>query len=176
MAVSHDEAAQQRTLSRSVASGQEVAQRALHVCDLLEALADDLPKRAAAHWREAQIQCRTILQPYFGFLHGTVLPKLRQQYRSDTDRRDMLIRLHADCADQLHAIGDLQDLISDALVGDRFEDEPEALGFALRGYFDGLRRDLRWQIDVVWPLAARSWTQTDLDAVLGEIRPMLIPH
>jgi len=148
---------------------------ALHICDLLEALADDLPKRSAPVWRGAQMQCRAVLHPYFAFLNEVVLPKLLRQNNRDADRREVLCRLKSDCGDQIHALSDLDDLMSDALFSDQFTNEPEALGYALRGHFEALRRDLRWQLDVLWPIAARTWTARDVARVteaLGRLNKM----
>lgn len=129
--------------------------QALLVCDLLETLADDLPSRPSKPWRTAQMQCRSVLRPYFTFVHDTVLPRLLLQTGQDVDRKEVLSRLRWDCNDQLHALNDLDELITDALFDDRFAQEPDALGYALRCYFEALRRDLHWQLDVLWPLAAR---------------------
>ena len=135
--------------------------RALHICDLLEALADDLPKRRAPHWREARLQCRSVLLPYFRWMQDLILPELERKSDQNVDRTDVLARLATDYRDQLHSLTDLEDLIADAILCEKFAEEPEALGYALRGHFDSLRRDLSWQLAVLWPLATRLCTDAD---------------
>ncbi|MEM9426958.1 MAG: hypothetical protein AAGA06_09675 [Pseudomonadota bacterium] len=147
----------------------EQTRQALHVCDLLEALADDLPKRVAPVWREVQIQERSFLQPYFEFMNSTVLPTMLRQSDLGVDRSEMLMRLKADCVDRVHAMFDLDELITDALQTDKFDSQPEALGYALRGHFDALRRDLLWQLDVLWPMASRTLSKDDMSIVLSAL-------
>ena len=138
------------------------SRRALQICDLLEALADDLPQRAAPKWRDTQRQCHTVLRPHFLFLSDLVFPVLLTRTKGEVDRQELLLRLRCDCSDQVHALSDLDELLSDAFLVERFANEPESLGFALRGHFEALRRDLYWERDVLWPLAARTLTARDV--------------
>ncbi|MEM8577750.1 MAG: hypothetical protein AAGF60_07850 [Pseudomonadota bacterium] len=150
-------------------------QRALRICDLLEALADDLPKRSVPFWDEAQTQCQSVLRPHFSWLHDIVLPALLQKPEGGVDRLRVLSRLSSDCGDQLHALGDLDDLIADASGSARLSAAPDALGYALRGHFDSLRRDLTWQTDVLWPLAARMCSAPDLHGFVCALgRPQIL--
>ena len=137
--------------------------KALCVCDQLEALADQLPEQSIRDWRITQVQCRTILRPYFEILSEIALPAMLRQSTELDDGFKLLSRFKSDCQDQLHALADLDDMMSDVLSEGRFIDQPEALGFALRGFFEALRRDLCWQFDVLWPLADRTWSQKDAD-------------
>lgn len=130
-------------------------QQALHVCDLMEALADDLPRQVPAAWRAVQWQSRDVLRPYLAFLYDVVLPQMMRRNSGDESQHALLARIKKDCSDRILALSDLDDLISDALLSDTFVGETEALGFALRGHFEPLRRDLLWHSDVLWPLASR---------------------
>ncbi len=133
----------------------ERAKFGLRICDHLEQLADDLPYRDAALWFSVRGQCRLVLRPYFELVNSLVLPSLLGYAAYDAGQVELLSRLATDCRDRCDALVDLDHLLSDAVLADSFVEEPEALGFALRGYFEALRRDLHWQIDVLWPLVTR---------------------
>ncbi len=143
--------------------------RALLVCDQIEALADRLPDQSIREWRIVQLQCRTVLGPYFEVLNEVTLPKMLRQSNLLIDRWDLLARFKSDCLTQIHALTDLDDMISDVLLGQRYINEPEALGFALRCIFEPMRRDLHWQFDVLWPLADRTWSEQDAQQFLDSL-------
>ncbi|MEL6960115.1 MAG: hypothetical protein AAGL89_14310 [Pseudomonadota bacterium] len=147
-------------ISFSISACEAQLQRAFQVCDLLEALADDLPRRQAPVWRETQRQCQSVLRPHFMLLINVVLPILLKRSKENVDREEVLMRLVADNESQLHALEDLDDLLSEAIAPGR-SDNAESLGFALRGFFDTLRHNLTWEVDVVWPLAKRVFTEVD---------------
>lgn len=91
------------------------------------------------------------------------------------DRSDLLARCRVDCQDQLHALSELDAMITDVLMADRLSNEPEALGFALRSFFETLRRDLRWQFALLWPLADRTWSTKDADQILQSFEQLNEP-
>ncbi len=152
-----------------------LTQSALQVCDGLEALADQLPKQSISDWRATQRQCKTLLYPYFSVLNDVVLPKMLLQSVDRNDRSDLLARCRVDCQDQLHALSELDAMITDVLMADRLSNEPEALGFALRSFFETLRRDLRWQFALLWPLADRTWSTKDADQILQSFEQLNEP-
>ena len=78
----------------------------------------------------------------------------------------MLVRLIEDNESQLHALEDLDELLSEALTFD-CADRAETLGFALRGFFETLRRTLTWELDIVWPMAKRILTPMDARELQG---------
>ena len=135
--------------------------RAFEVCELLEFLADELPKQSAPVWREAHIHCKKVLVPHFQFLSSFMISALLRHTIGDVDKQEFLTRLQSDCADQLHRLSDLSDLFSDALGGRLNLQSPEALGFALRGHFEALRYNLNWEADVLLPLASRTFKDDD---------------
>lgn len=143
------------TRSETISMFVSRAHRALQICDLLEALADDLPRRQAPIWREAQVQCRAVLYPHFGFLAERLLPFLLERVEGNEERQELLARLQADGQDQLHALSELDDLMTDVVDTNALYLEPESLGFGLRCFFDAIRSKLNWEIDVIWPLVAR---------------------
>ena len=144
----------------SISACEAQSRRSLQICDLLEALADDLPRCQLPMWRETRRQCQSVLRPHFLFLINVVLPILLKRSRENLDREDMLVRLIEDNESQLHALEDLDELLSEALTFD-CADRAETLGFALRGFFETLRRTLAWELEIVWPMAKRILTPMD---------------
>ena len=147
------------------------AERVLDVCGLLESLADDLPKRSAPVWREAQTQCQITLHPHFLVLTRFVMPTLMRSSKENDDRQELLLRFNLDCAEQLHNLSDLDDLLTYALEDRGPARDAEALGYALRGYFDELRRNIAWETEVIWPLAARALRDEDIAKILEALGP-----
>lgn len=147
-------------ISHSISACEAQLQRAFQVCDLLEALADDLPRRQAPVWRETQRQCQSVLRPHFMLLIDVVLPILLKRSKENVDREGVLMRLVADNESQLHALEDLDDLLSEAITSEQSENA-ESLGFALRGFFETIRHNLTWEVDVVWPIAKRVFSEVD---------------
>lgn len=135
--------------------------RILEICDMLEVLADDLPKQQAPVFREAQRQSQLALKPHYGLLSQHVLPTLLARTEGEDERQDLLLKLHADCLNRVETVEALDDLFDDVLTSNRFDIEPEALGFALRGFFECFRNDAAWQLDVLWPLSLRVLTDED---------------
>lgn len=161
---------------RSISAFAAQTARALQVCDLLEALADDLPRRQAPVWRETQHQCKSVLGPHFSFLVSDVLPTLLKRSSESADREDVLVRLMNDNQDQLDALEDLDDLMSEALISERFDQNAESLGYALRGYFETLRHNLRWELDVLWPLSKRILSVEDVRKLRAELSSSTALH
>lgn len=152
------------------------SKRILQICDLLEALADDLPRRPAAVWREARAQVAAVLTDHFLTLTKAVLPALICRTQDEVDRKEILSRLGADFNDQVHRIGDLDELLGEALAPDTCQIGPEALGYALRDHFDSLRRHVRWETDVLWPMMSRILTRAEFGAVAKTFGPPVVQH
>lgn len=154
---------------RVLAYLMERSQRVLQICDLLEALADDLPKRSIPMWRETKKQCALALSSHFALVVGVVVPMLLERSDGVADREDVILRVKADCTDLNHRVSDLEELFSDALSTSTYRIKSEALGFALRAHFEALRRHIGWETDVLWPLALRILTPEDLDNLADTI-------
>lgn len=157
MRTARNTAAKDRPVVRAVSNCRDKTHNALLLCDLLEELADALPHLPITSWRTSHVQCQSLLPPYFRALNDLVIPEMVKHNAKTLDRIELLVRLKADCLDQAYATQELEFLISQVLSGKRPANEPETLGFALRGHFEPLRRNLLWQADVLWPLAVRTW-------------------
>ncbi|MEM6595589.1 MAG: hypothetical protein AAF672_12440, partial [Pseudomonadota bacterium] len=141
------------------------AERVADMAKLLETLADTLPKCSPPMWRVAQIRCGTTLKPHFMTLTRHVIPTLSGYKNNSIDQHALLMRFDLDCIEQLHSLTDLDDLLSDVLEDRGPAKDAEALGYALRGHFDEIRRTLAWETEVIWPLAARVLRGRDIDRI-----------
>lgn len=151
--------------SLPLAQVAEHARRVGDLCDLLEAIADDLPRKTKPIWREVIRLCSTIIPNHYDDVIGVVVPVLMRRTEGDIDCESVLRRLHADYIDGRVRLPELTDILDDAIRSDGPAIEPEALGFALRSFFQAIRRQTDWEIDVLLPLANRRLTREDLDEI-----------
>ena len=122
-------------------------ERTLEICDLLESLADDLPRRPLAVWREAKHQCRRVLQHHVAIGAEQVAHLLGRLTPGTEDQRAVLLHFEAEYTTIGCRLDDLDDLLSDAVSPDRTCIGAEALGYALRSHFDALRQHIGWERD-----------------------------
>ena len=143
----------------------EHADRVNQMCDILEALADDLPRRPAPVWREAKRMCNSVIPGHYQDVLTVLMPILLRRIAGELDCEDTLRRLQEDFEDEACRLTELNDLLEEALTADRCSIGPEALGYALRGFFNVLRRNTSWETKVLLPLATRRLTADDLNEI-----------
>ena len=154
------------------------ARRVSQMCDLLEALADDLPLRPAPVWREATMLCNDIIPKHFQNILTVLVPILKRRIEGELECEDLVQRLQADFEDEACRLSELNDLLVEAIEPQPDADttshkiEPEALGYALRGFFTALRRIGSWEVEVLLPLASRRLIEEDLDEMAMRLRPI----
>ncbi|MEM7521887.1 MAG: hypothetical protein AAF307_12730 [Pseudomonadota bacterium] len=136
--------------------------RTLEICELLESLADDLPRRPIAVWREAKHQCRKVLQHHITLGTEQIGQVLGHPAHRSEDQRAILLRFQTEYHNIGARLDDLDDLLYDAVSPDRTCIGAEALGYALRSHFDALRQHIGWENDVLLPMLARLVTGADL--------------
>lgn len=139
------------------------AQRAL--ADLLESLADSLPdcvNRAAAALAASML--RTAYPRHCAAEDAALFPVLERVCAEEVTLKAMrqAAREHEDTAGQAIELAEALD----ALAASGRPENPESLGFMLRGFFDGLRRHLDWCEAAILPRARRLFEGRD-EAELG---------
>lgn len=132
------------------------------MCNILESIADSLPDL---------VDCRLC-----GSLAGILRVDLPAVHRSEEVALFPLIELRAEPDDgvagmlarlrQEHAIDEgyaqeLGDLL-DTLSGGVRPDNPDMIGYMLRGFFESYRRHVVWEQAILLPLARRRLTGADL--------------
>ncbi len=167
----------QSTASSPLKNMADNAKRVAQICDLLEAMADDLPRRPAPVWREAALMCDEVVKKHYKSVLDVLLPVLETRIRGDEDYAAVLDRLHGDFEEEASRLSELSALMIDALEDSRGQIGAEALGYALRGFFGALRRNVSWEMDVLLPLAKRRLNVDDLSKIrqLMKIDPMTRP-
>ncbi|MEM6634546.1 MAG: hypothetical protein AAF667_01525 [Pseudomonadota bacterium] len=141
------------------------AERVAELCDLLEVLADDLPRKAPPVWREAVRLSSTIIPDHIDNIAHVLLPLLARRTRGETFCDTVLRRLQTEYQDCQSQLPELTDLLGNGLSEQMPGLAPEALGFALRGHFEMIRRQIDWERDVLLPLARRCLIAADFNVI-----------
>lgn len=149
----------------------ERAQRVDQMCDLLEALADDLPRFPVPVWRETTRMCMTVIPGHYQDILTVLMPVLLRRTEGELDCEDTLRRLQADFEEEACRLTELSDLLEEAVDAKRCTIGPEALGYALRGFFSNLRRNTSWETKVLLPLANRRLNADDLHEIALNLLP-----
>lgn len=139
------------------------AHRIKELCDLLEALADDLPRRSPAVWREASRLSSTVLPRHFQAVSTVLLPCLSETASESVVTRPALAQLQRDFDDCTACLPELSDLLEQASGTGPSDLPSEAVGYALRCFFAEIRRQIAWEEAVVLPLAFETCRPVDLD-------------
>lgn len=137
----------------------------LELCDLLEALADGLPRSVNQEWAAFAIEILSESWPAHVALEEDVLfPLLRARAATDATLTEILSRLeqeHVSDEDFAHEIAEeLTVLISEGAARN-----PDMLGYMLRGFFDSQRRHVAWENMVLLPVARRLLGEADLTSM-----------
>ncbi|MEL7166852.1 MAG: hypothetical protein AAGL96_15385 [Pseudomonadota bacterium] len=141
------------------------ARRVAELCDLLEAIADDLPRQPKPIWSEVRRLCGATIQQHYDEVLRALVPVLMRRTRGDADCEDMLNRMRLDYVDGQVRLPELEELLNDASRVNGPGLGANALGFALRSFFETIRRQTDWEMDVLLPMARRRLTPSDLAEV-----------
>ena len=143
---------QQQTALNLLALFRQQLEKSSEICDMLESMADDLPRRSATIWRTAKHQCRQVLEDHITLGSELIIPTLSAHVESNALHRNVLSRFHLEYQALANFSDNLDDLLDDALSNDQANIGSEALGFALRTHFDLLRKTIGWELDVLEPM------------------------
>lgn len=134
----------------------------LELCDLLEAIADGLPAtfdRALATVAIAILP--SSLPAHTSFEDDAFFPVLRRRAASNAELCAALECLGAEHDRDSGALIEVTDALKSAVGAGRVEN-PEMLGYLLRGFFESHRRHIAWEERVVIPAARAVLTPEDL--------------
>jgi hemerythrin-like domain-containing protein len=145
----------------------------LKFCDLLEAIADDLPHNVHRAQATAAVTALENLPAHHRFEETTLFPLLRKRAKP-RDNIDLIIdhlaMEHAVDESLASELGEELEL----LCAGRDLANANLTGYMLRGFFENYRRHVGWENVVLLPLAERRLSADDLDhltVVLQEARP-----
>ena len=145
-------------------------QRVAEICDLLEALADDLPEKSNDLWREAARRCGSDIPRHYDEINRALLPLLKMRLGA-TPEVAALERFEADTQEDSFRASELLDLLGGAELSRTRKLDADAVGYALRGFFLAIRRQVLWERDVLLPLADRILTKADLARLAARLTP-----
>jgi hemerythrin-like domain-containing protein len=144
----------------AVIKEEHALQRSL--CDILERIADGLPEDIDPDLAESAANLlETAYRTHVHFEDDQFYPLLRRRAPRDARLIGVLDQLHAEHArDEGFALEIIDELQHLARAG--YAANPNMLGYMLRGFFEGQRRQLEWEDALVLPMAEAVLERSDL--------------
>jgi len=132
------------------------------LCDALERIADDLPDNVDRTLVSAVLpMLRDDLIVHIRDEDEGLLPLLQKRTLPDDNFDQILMVLSLEHAADEGFADEIVDHLEDLSHSQR-PDNPDMLGYMLRGFFETQRRHVAWENAVVMPLAYARLTQDDL--------------
>jgi len=133
------------------------------MCDAMERIADGLPDEVD---RRLCAQVASCLQFDLPLHHHdeeeALFPLLRKRALPEDGLDKILERLAAEHSSDNDFASEIAEALETLGQGGR-PDNPEMLGYMLRGFFERYRRHIHWENQLVMPLARLRLTREDLD-------------
>ena len=152
------------------------------LCDALERIADGLPDDIDAELCASVVTELVVDMPrHHRDEEEGLFPLLEARARSDDNVAAHLALLRFEHATDESYAEELNDVLTALSVGQRPEN-PDMIGYMLRGFFESYRRHLKWENLVLLPLARERLTGADLTTLTDVIRahredmPAVIAH
>lgn len=139
----------------------------LGICDCLEKIADGLPADVDRNLCSAVIRSlRVDLPVHHRNEEEGLFPLLEMHAKPQDNITDVLARLALEHATDESYAAELLDSLESLARGEPPQN-PNMLGYMLRGFFESYRRHIYWENTIVLPLAQLRLSQSDLD-ILSE--------
>lgn len=154
------------------------SKRVSNLCRLLETLADELPKQLPARWRQAAVESLVAAPQHFDLMTQTFFPLLLRRHELGADFGPFLRLLHKEYVECEASLAELQELLAESLTSGAGGLSPDALGYALRSFFDSIQRRTIWEQEVLLPLADRLLSAQDLKQIsvaLEDVNVTMLP-
>jgi len=133
----------------------------LNLCDLLERIADNLPEPLDRELASTGIiMLRHCLKWHIALEEGYLYPVLAKRAAPGELTEAMLVQIRAEHAADECLAHDTADQLEQTLARGHVEN-PEMLGFMLRGFFEGRRRHITCEDEFILPLARRRLARDD---------------
>lgn len=132
------------------------------ICDLVETIADSLPEASSLICLRAAAVLRNDLPLYQADVGRYLFPQLRLRNADQKWIALLLSQIETDHQQLEICIDEVADLLERIGEGHARLQERTVAGYALRCFFDGLRRHISWEQNLILPLANESLTQADL--------------
>ncbi len=132
------------------------------LCDELETIADGLPDEIDTSLCASMVRALRLDVPVHHRDEEDVLfPMLAARALPEDGIADILQQLNFEHAADESFATELLDHLEVMAAGGR-PDNPDMVGYMLRGFFEGYRRHLVWEQSVILPLARRRLSQEDM--------------
>lgn len=164
----HDKASSEKTGTQpgqypdELARLNEALKTKRGICDLVETIADSLPEPSSLICLRAAAVLRNDLPLYHADLGQCLFPQLRVRHSGSKWIMLMLNQIEADHQQLEMSIDEVADLLERIGTGRARIQERNVAGYALRGFFEGLRRHICWERNLILPLASESLTKDDM--------------
>ncbi len=136
------------------------------LCEWLERIADGLPDNApSALCRKAADALQGAMRRHHREEEEALFPLLLTRAEEADMATEIVARLREEHASDEGFAEELVDILA-ALEGGERIDNPDMLGYMLRGFFENYRRHIIWENTVVIPLARRRLTPQDTTVLL----------
>jgi Hemerythrin HHE cation binding domain len=132
------------------------------ICDLAETIADTLPEPSSLVCLRVAVVLRNDLPLYHADCGRCLFPRLRLRHSGIRWLVLMLEQIEAEHSQIEIAVDEVADLLERIGSGRANVQERNVAGYALRGFFEGLRRHISWERNLILPLAHESLTADDL--------------
>ena len=141
----------------------------VQICDAMERIADGLPDEVDRRLCAQVASCLEFDLP----LHHhdeefALFPLLRKRALPEDGLDNILDRLVAEHSSDNDFASEISEALETLGQGGRPEN-PEMLGYMLRGFFERYRRHVQWENTLVMPLARLRLTPDDLDALQAKM-------
>ena len=135
------------------------------ICDCLEEIADGLPNRVDQDTCE---KVTRFLQTELPLHHLDeeigLFPLLRNHLDNEPELAEIIDHLSREHESDENYASELMEDLDQMSAGKNLEN-PDMVGYMLRGFFEGYRRHIAWENAVLLPLADRCLSKNDLDTL-----------
>ena len=141
---------------------EEAHREQLRICDMLEEIADSLPlqiDRLKCFCAAGKLRTSVVIHQLDEDLG--LFPTLRRRSNLDPGVRSSLERLEAEHIDDEGFAAEVVDALEDLARG-RAVSSVETLAYMLRGFFEGHRRHIAFENEIILPLARKILVESDL--------------
>lgn len=132
------------------------------LCDLLEQIADCLPDNVNPSAAQAAVSALHELYRHHEREEECLFPLIQKRAKPEDNIDQILSHLKKEHAADESLASEMQENLEVLASGNRPEN-PDMLGYMLRGFFENYRRHLSWENTVLLPLARERLTNDDFE-------------
>jgi len=132
------------------------------LCDLLEQIADCLPDNVSPPAAQAAVSAIDGLFRHHKHEEECLFPLIKKRAKPQDNIAQILSHLEKEHAADESLVSEMQESLENLAAGNKSEN-PNMLGYMLRGFFENYRRHLSWENTVLLPLVRERLTKDDFD-------------